>query len=168
MKAPIRGGLRSGELAAAAGVSADTLRHYEKAGVLPAPRRRPNGYREYPPSALDTVRLVRRGLAIGFTLSELAVFLASRRSGSPPCRRVLALASQRLAAVERQVDELTRFRDDFRRVLAEWSGRLAGTPDGSPARLLESLSAIASAGAAETAIRGQRFVNRRSKHEEEA
>ena len=71
--------LRAGELARASGVSTDTLRHYERKGVLPAPRRSPNGYREYPAEALARVLLVRRALAVGFTLDELAQILRARR-----------------------------------------------------------------------------------------
>lgn len=62
--------VRAGELARAAGVSTDTLRHYERKGVLGAARRPANGYREYPPEALGRVLLVRRALAFGFTLGE--------------------------------------------------------------------------------------------------
>ncbi len=62
--------LRSGELARLAGVSTDTLRHYERKGLLARPRRSCNGYREYPASDLDRVRLVRGALGIGFTLNE--------------------------------------------------------------------------------------------------
>jgi DNA-binding transcriptional MerR regulator len=132
--------MRSGELAEAAGVSADTLRHYERAGLLPAPRRLKNGYRHYAPETLKTVQLIQRALAIGFTLAEIGVFLKERRAGSPPCRRVQALAAARLADTERRIESLARFRDEFRRILQDWTDRLAGTPDGSPARLLESLT----------------------------
>ncbi len=54
--------VRAGELARATGVSTDTLRHYERKGVLGRPRRSANGYREYPPEALERVLLVRRAL----------------------------------------------------------------------------------------------------------
>ena len=64
--------LRSGELARLAGISADTLRHYERMKVLAAPRRSAGNYRHYPPEALDRVRLIRRALAVGFSLPELA------------------------------------------------------------------------------------------------
>src|ERR1700754_1035172 len=57
-----KGFVRAGELARAAGVSTDTLRHYERKGVLQKPRRSANGYREYPPDALARVLLVRRAL----------------------------------------------------------------------------------------------------------
>jgi len=132
-------GMRSGELAKAAGGSADTLRHYEKLGLLAEPARRANGYRAYPSGALARVRLIQGGLAIGFTLAELATFLGLRDSGTAPCRRVRAAAGERLAEVESRIDELCRFRDDLRRTLGEWDQRLAGAPGGRPARLLESL-----------------------------
>jgi len=157
--------MRSGELAAAAGVSQDTLRHYEKAGLLSAPKRLPNGYRAYPPESLNVVLLVQRGPAIGFSLSELAVFLKARRAGSPPCRKVHALAAERLADLERQIEILGRFRDYFREVLDEWAERLAGTPAGSPARLLESLTSH-TATSAGGALRGLQFVNKRRKRED--
>jgi DNA-binding transcriptional MerR regulator len=154
--------MRSGELAAAAGVSQDTLRHYEKAGLLPAPKRLPNGYRAYPAQALDLVLLVQRGLAIGFSLSELEVFLKARRAGDPPCKKVHALATKRLADLEHQIAGLSQFRDYFQGVLEEWGERLAGTPDGSPARLLESLTLHVPTNEA-GALRGLRFVNKRRK-----
>ena len=79
--------LRSGEVARRAGVSADTLRHYEQRGLLRKPRRLANGYRAYPPEALDRVLLIQRALAVGFTLDELAEILRDRDGGRPPCRK---------------------------------------------------------------------------------
>ena len=73
--------LNSGELAKAAGVSTDTLRHYERKGVLARPKRGSNGYRQYPADALDRVCLVRRALAVDFTLDELAGILRVRDGG---------------------------------------------------------------------------------------
>ncbi len=73
-----------GELARRAGVSADTLRVYERRGLLAAPGRARNGYRLYPPEALERVLLIQRALAFGFTLPELTRFLGARASGAPP------------------------------------------------------------------------------------
>src|SRR5438270_264036 len=87
----------AGELAREAGVSTDTLRHYERKKVLPRPGRSSNGYRMYPHSALERVALVRRALAFGFTLDELALVLAERDSGGLPCQKVLRLAAEKLA-----------------------------------------------------------------------
>ena len=85
--------MRSSELARLAGVSPDTLRHYERKGLLPKARRAPNGYREYPPEACARVRLVRRAVAIGFTLDELALVVKVRDQGGAPCGEVRALAA---------------------------------------------------------------------------
>jgi len=62
--------LRTGALAKATGVSADTIRHYERIGVLPRAARTESGYRVYPASALERVLVVQRALRIGFTLAE--------------------------------------------------------------------------------------------------
>ena len=141
MSAPAKQGfLRAGELARASGVSTDTLRHYERKGVLPAPRRSPNGYREYPAEALARVLLVRRALAVGFTLDELAQILRARERGVAPCREVRALAAQKLAGVEERLRELAAVREELRAALADWDSRLARTKAGGRARLLESLA----------------------------
>ena len=61
--------MRSGELARLVGVSTDTLRHYERLGLLEIPARTSGGYREYSSGSLERVRLIRRALSIGFSLS---------------------------------------------------------------------------------------------------
>ena len=132
--------LNSGELAKAAGVSTDTLRHYERKGVLARPKRGSNGYRQYPADALDRVCLVRRALAVDFTLDELAGILRVRDGGGAPCHEVRALAASKLARIESQLSDLVALRDDLRNVLQDWDGRLKGKPEGVPAHLLESLS----------------------------
>ena len=129
----------SGELAKLAGVSADTLMHYERVGVLPKARRADNNYRVYPESALARVLLIRRALAFGFSLSELSVVLKERDAGRPPCRKVRALAAIKLEETEQRLLEVTRLRDEQRGMLEDWDTRLRGAALGSPAHLLESL-----------------------------
>lgn len=131
--------LRSGELAKLAGVSPDTLRHYERVGVLGRPLRSAGGYRQYPADALDRVLLIRRSLAVGFTLAELARFLSVRDKGGAPCRQVRALAESKLALVEGQLRDLTATRDYIQALLEDWDRRLAQTPEGTRAGLLETL-----------------------------
>lgn len=133
-------GYRSGELARLAGVSTDTLRHYERKGVLPLARRLNNGYRKYPADSLDRVRLIRRALAVGFTLDELARILKARDRGQAPCREVRALASEKLSEVEGRLTELLALRDELRATLADWDKRLTGKKAGQRAGLLESLA----------------------------
>src|SRR4029079_367653 len=118
-------GFSSGELAELTGVSRDSLRHYERKGVLPRPLRGQNGYRRYPPEALQRVQLVRRALSVGFTLDELAKVLKVRDAGGAPCEEVRKLAAQKLLNVQDQLRELTALRDELQKTLSDWDMRLA-------------------------------------------
>ena len=133
------GTMRSGELARVAGVSTDTLRFYERQGLLPTPNRLANGYRAYPAEALDRVLLIQRALSVGFTLQELAKFLKARSRGARPCQDVRALAARKLEELEGRIVELRVFRKTLQTTLADFDARLAATGAGEPARLLESL-----------------------------
>lgn len=131
--------LNSGELAKLAGVSSDTLRHYERKGVLARPRRAGNGYREYPAAALQRVQLIRRALAVGFTLAELSNILRVRDTGGAPCHEVRALAASKLSHIETQLRELISLRAELRATLKDWDSRLTRKGPGGRANLLESL-----------------------------
>jgi MerR family copper efflux transcriptional regulator len=85
--------LHSGELAKRTGLSADTLRHYERLGVLPLISRTSGGYRVYPESAVERILVIQRALRLGFTLAELAEVLKARDAGLAPCKRVYRLAT---------------------------------------------------------------------------
>jgi len=127
-------------LAGACGVSPDTLRHYDRLGLLPRTVRTRAGYRRFPPESVERVRLIQRALTVGFTLRELAAVLERRERGEPPCRRVRALVGERLAVLETRLSELTTLRDEMRRLVRDWDARLARTPEGQRARLLDVLA----------------------------
>ena len=135
--------LGAGELARRAGVSTDTLRHYEAKGVIQRPPRQANGYRSYAPETLARVELVRRSLALGFTLDELAEILAVRDRGGAPCRRVRELAAAKLVGVEEQLKELIALRDELRATLKEWDRKLSTTPKNRRSHLLDNLKPAA-------------------------
>jgi DNA-binding transcriptional MerR regulator len=158
--------LRSGKLARRAGVSTDTLRHYERKGLLARPRRSANGYREYPAITLDRVRLVRSALGIGFTLNELARILGERDRGGAPCHQVRALAGTKLADVETQLGELTSLRNELRRLLKSWDALLAKNSPPRRAGLLESLSASDSKRRTRSARLPRTPINRRKESKE--
>jgi len=136
---PGSGPLRIGALAKLAGLSPDTLRHYERVGVLPAAHRSPSGYRQFPPEALARVRLVQRALTCDFTLAELARVLSLRDRGEAPCRRVRALAEGKLLRMEREIARLAERRAALRRTLGDWDRRLAQGPRGRPVHLLDHI-----------------------------
>jgi DNA-binding transcriptional MerR regulator len=131
--------LLAGELARTCGVSTDTLRHYERVGVLARPPRTHAGYRRYPLEAVARVRLVRRALGAGFTLAELSRILRTRDQGGAPCREVRTLAAEKLEQLDRQVADLAALRDRLRDLLHDWDDRLRATPEGGRALLLETL-----------------------------
>ncbi len=133
--------MRSGELARRAGVSTDTLRHYEKLGLLQAPARTEGNYRGYPPQAIVRVTLIRNALATGFTLKELGGILKLRDQGGVPCHEVRRLAAEKVAAIDRHIAELTSYRDALERVLENWDDRLRQTGRGQRSLLLEALAA---------------------------
>jgi len=135
-----RSSFLAGELAAEAGVSTDTLRHYERKGVLPRAPRLANGYRRYPASALERVRLIRSSLAIGFTLDELARIFATRDRGGAPCQQVYGLAIEKLSDLDEQINSLIELRKRLRLVVKDWDARLEAAGKSERARLLDSLT----------------------------
>jgi DNA-binding transcriptional MerR regulator len=127
------------DVARLTGVSTDTLRHYEARGVLPAPSRSPAGYRRYPPETVSRVQLIQRALRIGFSIDELTTTYRQRDRGGVPCQRVHRLVAERLDRLDREIAELTNLRSDLAMLLEQWTERLAATPQGRQARLLDML-----------------------------
>jgi MerR family copper efflux transcriptional regulator len=131
----------SGELARLAGVSTDTLRYYERSGLLPVAPRSASGYRLYPRETLHRVCLIRSALSIGFSVRDLAgIFRERDREHGVPCRHVRDLAARKLAQLESQLQDMRSWRRELRATLAEWDVILAKTPVGQKARLLETLA----------------------------
>jgi len=128
-----------GEAAARSGVTVDTIRFYERVGVLPKPPRSDGGYRRYSDASIARIVFVRNAARFGFPLKELAAFLRARERGQPPCRAVKAAGHRLLDEMDARIAELSSARAEMARVLAAWDRRLAETPQGAPARLLESL-----------------------------
>ena len=135
--APTTRPLHSGELARLAGVSADTLRYYERRGLLPSAPRSTSGYRLFPSEALVRVKLIRGALSIGFSVSELASIFRERDDGGAPCHEVRKLAAAKLVALEAQLRDLQSWRTELRKTLARWDRLLSKTPRGQRAGLLE-------------------------------
>lgn len=142
MKRPASELVRIGELAARSGLSPDTLRHYERLGLLRCAERTTGGFRLYTSDALRRVRTIQGALAIGFTLRELATLLRARASGRPPCQAARRIAGERLEEIECELTRLSQLRDALRAAVDRWDERLARMPDGEPALLLDSLADV--------------------------
>ena len=131
--------MRSGQLARQTGVSTDTLRHYERLGLLPLPQRTAGNYREYPPTSPQRVELIRRALTIGFSLPELKTILAVRDKGGAPCRHVRDLIRSKIHDLDQQIRNLASLRAEMNRLSGEWDKLLRQTKPGQVARLLENV-----------------------------
>jgi MerR family copper efflux transcriptional regulator len=131
--------LTIGKVATLAGVSADTIRYYERRGLLPKAARTRTGYRVYPPSIVNRLALVRNAKRFGFSLREITSFLRVRDTGGAPCRSVRAAGERLLATIDQEIADLTARRDEMRNTLRQWDQTLEHTPAGKPGRLLERL-----------------------------
>ena len=122
--------MKIGEIASEAGVTVDTVRFYERVGVLPAPARTESGYRDYEPDTVERIRLTRELQAIGFTLADAVDALAAHDAGGATCES----ERWRLDAVLARVDAARRARPlrgrivDARDACARGDCRLTGTP----------------------------------------
>lgn len=132
---------RSGELARLAGLSTDTLRHYERLGLIARARRSSNGYREYDTATLQRIHVIQAAISIGFTLRELVKILQMRDGGGAPCREVHQLAKSKLSQLEERIRQMKAMRKQLCDVITDWDVRLQAIEPGSRAGLLDHLAA---------------------------
>lgn len=109
--------VRIGDLAKQVGVTTDTIRYYEREGLLPSPERTPCGYRDYGPGVLDDLQFIKKAQALGLKLRDVREVLEISSGGKPPCEHVRATVSARLAEVEERVRELRALRATLRETL---------------------------------------------------
>lgn len=121
------GGLRIGQLAHRAGVTAKAIRFYERKHVLPAARRGANRYRLYGEETVDMLRFVKQATGLGLTLSEIKEIIAIRQGGRPPCTHVHRLLGAKAAELDRKLRDLLEVRSRIRRSLSAWK-RSRGRP----------------------------------------
>ncbi len=131
--------LRVGDVASKAGVSVDTVRHYERKGVLQNVSRDESGYRRYSDEAVRRIRVIRRAIGLGFSLDELAAIFRERASGNAPCARVRELAGRKLVELEERIAALVALRAALTETISGWDDRLRATSQGGFAHLLETL-----------------------------
>ncbi|MFU8876249.1 MerR family transcriptional regulator [Micromonospora sp. SL4-19] len=112
--------LRSGQLADAAGVNLQTLRYYERRGLLTSPQRSPGGHRLYPPDTVALLRIIKTAQRLGFTLNEVADLLAAGRHqhNGRPDTGLQARAREKLAEVEEKLADLSVIRDTLRAAIS--------------------------------------------------
>jgi redox-sensitive transcriptional activator SoxR len=140
--------VRVGEVAERAGVNVETLRYYERRGLLPAPQRTPSGHRRYDEETVRFLVAIKEAQAVGFTLAEVAEYLrAARRSGAPSETLRVRMAAK-INQIDARIAALRRMRDELARVVgcactsldhctcgAAYLARRGGAPTARPSLL---------------------------------
>lgn len=114
--------LRIGELATAVGVETDTIRYYEREGLLPAPARTPAGYRMYDDGAVDRLRFIQGAQRLGLRLAGIKDLLSVRDTGECACEPAVDLLARRLSEVDAEIERLVALRGQMATMLAELPG----------------------------------------------
>ena len=113
--------MRTGEVAESAGVNRQTLRYYERRGLLRAPDRRASGYRAYGPDAVRVVRFVKRAQELGFTLTEIEALLELAGGGPDSCEVAQQLAREKMSELDRKIASLETMHSALERLVATCS-----------------------------------------------
>lgn len=128
--------LRTAEVAEQAGVNVETLRFYERKGILAEPPRRASGYREYPPETVERVRFIKRAQELGFSLKEVQDLLDLRQTARAKAGRVRKVAEAKLEEIDHKIRDLEAMKKSLTDLLCACDGQktIASCP------IIESLS----------------------------
>ncbi len=110
-------GLLIGKVAKISGTSVDTIRFYEKQGLIPPPSRRESGYREYTRETLVRLAFIRNAKELGFTLLEIREMLELRTTSGTPCQSVQKLAEDKILVATEKIERLTAIRSALEKLL---------------------------------------------------
>ena len=118
--------MKIGAAAAASGCHLETIRYYERVGLMPSPSRKGNGYRSYDPSDVSRLRFITRGRELGFSLEEIRSLLRLEDAPEMSCSDVDAIARTHLADIRSRINELNRMAAELERVISECAGEVRG------------------------------------------
>lgn len=110
--------MRISELADRAGVNIETVRYYERRGLVPEPPRTPSGYRAFKPETVDRIRFIKRAQVLGFTLAEIAELLSLRVRPAGNCEEVRKVAEVRRHEIEERIQALGEMKRSLDRLIA--------------------------------------------------
>jgi MerR family copper efflux transcriptional regulator len=113
--------LTIGQVAKQTGVTVETVRFYEKQGLVDTPKRSGSGYRQYPPETVKRVRFIQNAKEVGFTLKDIAELLALRREPGTSCPDIKLRATLKIEEVEQKIRDLERIRNALARMILKCS-----------------------------------------------
>jgi MerR family transcriptional regulator, copper efflux regulator len=116
-----------GEVAKQTGIGIETLRFYERSGLLDRPVRTEGGYRLYDEEALLTLEFIKRAQTLGFTLDEIKQIIAESRAGHSPCAEVREIVRERLQELDERMRQMRKYRNALAATLQVWDEKGAAT-----------------------------------------
>ncbi|WP_228754912.1 MerR family transcriptional regulator [Pseudomonas aeruginosa] len=119
--------MKISEAAAASGCHLETIRYYERVGLMPRPTRTGSGYRAYAPHDVERLRFISRGRELGFSLEEIRSLLRLNDDPKLSCGDVDVLARAHLADIHQRIEELQRMAAELERVIVQCAGGERGT-----------------------------------------
>jgi DNA-binding transcriptional MerR regulator len=128
---PVRN-YKIGAVARRAALGVETLRYYERLGLLGSPRRTESGYRLYTDSIFARLDFIRKAQAMGFTLEEIGRIIQDSEKGQSPCAEVRRIARRKLDELDLRLKQLRQYRNELAQTLVEWdkkgsaTGRICG------------------------------------------
>lgn len=127
--------LTIGQVAKRAGIGVETVRFYEREGLLEEPQRRPSGYRQFDKQIVERLLFIRRAKELGFTLKEIKELLSLRLDPSTTCADVKTRAEAKIADIENKINSLQR----MRRALMKLTKACSGSGRTSDCPILDAL-----------------------------
>lgn len=115
--------LKTGDLAKRAGMNVETLRYYERKGLIEEPPRRMSGYREYPSDTVQQVRFIKRAQELGFSLREIKDLLSLRVEPGTTCSQVRQRGKKKIAEIQQKIADLQAIETALGKLVASCSGR---------------------------------------------
>lgn len=128
--------LTIGQLAKATHVGVETVRYYERRGLLPEPPRRESGYRQFPVDAIRRIRFIKRAQNLGFSLREINQLLALSDGQDAGCEEVRQFALEKVREIETKIDHFTR----LRQILLDLVGKCQGEGPVAHCPIIENLT----------------------------
>lgn len=111
-----------GILARSADVNKETIRYYERRGLIPEPKRSKSGYRQYPPETVKHIQFIKRAQALGFSLNEVSELLSLKVSGDTSCSAVKGIAELKVLDIEHKIHSLMKIKKALTKLIAICSG----------------------------------------------
>ncbi|HHT9113217.1 MAG: Hg(II)-responsive transcriptional regulator [Planctomycetes bacterium] len=127
--------LTIGQLAKETGTHVETIRYYERRGLIAEPPRRASGYREFPPEYVERIRFIKRAQTLGFTLREISELLALA-DGNPACKDIRKFAEEKVEDIETRIHDLQKIKEVLHELIKKClsKGKLTSCP------IIESLT----------------------------